>query len=304
MPDFSRSRLKQWILDGQVTLDGDVRAPRDKVTEGQTIELAVSVEPVGSDAPEAISLDVAWEDSDVIVINKPAGLVVHPGAGNPRHTLVNGLLYAYSELSTLPRAGIVHRLDKDTSGLLIVARSARAHTKLVRDLEERAIRREYLAVTAGVPVAGGTIDAPIGRHPSSRTRMAVQARGRPAVTHFRVLERYKGFSLLVIRLETGRTHQIRVHLAHERYPIVGDRDYSRPIVASGTSAAVSQAVSGIKRQALHARNVRFGHPVSGEVIDVRAALPADIRRLLSALRVDSGLNDTEEPGPWPTPASN
>lgn len=285
LPDYSRNRIKQWILGGQVLLDGAKPEPRTRVAAGQAIELdAVEEEVVAGPVAESMALTIVHEDEDILVIDKPAGLVVHPGAGNPAGTLVNGLLAHAPDLAGLPRGGLLHRLDKDTTGLLLVAKTLPAHTRLVRDLEARHISREYRAVVVGAMTAGGTVDAPVGRHPVHRTRMAVSPVGRPAVTHYRVLGRFPAHTYLAVRLETGRTHQIRVHLAHLRHPIIGDPEYAgRLIIPAGASPDLADALRGFRRQALHACRLSFTHPVSGAELDLEAPLPADFRVLLAAL---------------------
>lgn len=284
LPAYSRSRLKDWILAGRVQLDGASAAPRTPVAAGQRVTLQAVNDVRASDDPEAIELDVIYADADLAVINKPAGLVVHPGAGQPAGTLVNGLLHRWPELIALPRGGLLHRLDKETSGLLVVARSEAAHTRLVRDLQDRAITREYRAVCNGRLTAGGRIEAAVGRHPVQRTRMAVTPKGRPAVTHYRVLARFSAHSFIALRLETGRTHQIRVHMAHVGHPLVGDPQYgARPRFPVGASERCRQALMNFRRQALHASHLRFVHPVSGEVLEFHAPMPADLVHLLAAL---------------------
>jgi 23S rRNA pseudouridine1911/1915/1917 synthase len=285
-PDYSRSRLQGWIKEGRVRLDGETVLPRVKVKPGQRIELNPGQAELTGDAAEAIPLNVVYEDDDLLVINKPAGLVVHPGAGNPSGTLMNGLLHHAPELEALPRAGILHRLDKDTSGLLLIARSMAAHTRLVRELEDRLIRREYRAVCNDRLTAGETVEAPIGRHRTKRTRMAVIDSGRPATTHYRVLARFEAHSFIAVRLETGRTHQIRVHLAWRYHPLVGDPVYGgRLKLPRGASETVVEALKGFKRQALHASDLGFTHPVSGESMSFHAPLPADLLALLNTLGV-------------------
>lgn len=285
LPEYSRTRLQGWIRAGQVRVDGEIARARALLAEGQSVVLEVVLDPVIEDAPERIALDIVYEDAVLLVVNKPPGLVVHPGAGNRRGTLVNALLHHAPELSHLPRAGLVHRLDKDTSGLLVVARTTAAHAALVAALERREIHREYLALVRGEIVAGTRIEAPIGRHPSARTRMAVNTRGRPAVTHTRVVERIAGYTLLAVKLETGRTHQIRVHLSHTGTPIVGDAVYGgRQVLMAGLSPAAAEAVRAFPRQALHATRLGFVHPSSGEDMTFEAALPQDIAELLAVLR--------------------
>lgn len=283
-PDYSRARLQGWIRQGNALLDDAIVEPRTKVRSGQSVVLRPVLETIQEDVSEAMALNVVYADADVIVINKPAGLVVHPGAGNPGGTLLNGLLHYAPELDTLPRAGILHRLDKDTSGLLLVARSIGAHTRLVRALEEREIRREYRAVCNDRLTAGGTIDAPIGRHRTQRTRMAVSDAGKPAVTHYRVLQRFAAHTFIAVRLETGRTHQIRVHMTFKNHPLVGDPVYGgRLRIPAGASDTLAAALRGFKRQALHASDLGFEHPVSGEEMNFHAPLPADLLWLLQAL---------------------
>lgn len=273
-PGYSRTRLARWVREDRVTVDGRPAAPRDKLLGGES----VIVTPVPdlreyADRPEPIPLAVVHEDDTLLVIDKPPGLVVHPGAANWRGTVLNALLDRDSALAGVPRAGIVHRLDKDTSGLMVVARTLAAHVDLVRQLQARTVRREYLALAHGRIARGGRIEAPIGRHPSRRTRMAVVARGRPAVTHYEVLERYADATLLRCRLETGRTHQIRVHLAALGHPLVGDPAYGRR--ASRIPFA---------RQALHAERLALVHPATRKTMSWQADPPQDIRDLLAALR--------------------
>lgn len=287
-PDYSRSRLKAWLLDGAVLVDGGSMRPRDRVDGGEEIELRPVAEAVVQSDPEPIPLDVVYEDEALVIIDKPAGLVVHPGAGNPTGTLMNGLLHHAPELAELPRAGIVHRLDKETTGLLLVAKTLPAHTALVRALSEREISRRYHAVCQGVLTGGGSIDAPIGRHPVDRTRMSVVDIGKPALTHYKVFERYRGHSYVDVRLQTGRTHQIRVHFAHRRHPLVGDPVYGgRLAIPAGASESLTKTLRNFKRQALHAAELSFAHPISGGELKVEAPLPADFQRLLETLRADA-----------------
>jgi 23S rRNA pseudouridine1911/1915/1917 synthase len=287
--DYSRSRLQQWIKAGQVTVNGRVLRPRDPVVGGETIEVNVVLEQEVPCAPQNIPLDIIYEDSAILVINKPAGLVVHPAAGNPDGTLQNALLHHAPELVEVPRAGIVHRIDKETTGLLVVARSLEAHKFLVDELQQRKFEREYAAVANGVMTAGGTIDAPIGRHPVDRKRMAVVTTGgKPSVTHYRVVERFRAHTWIRVQLETGRTHQIRVHMAHRRYPLVGDPVYGgRLRLPPGSSAAVEQALRGFRRQALHAARLGLTHPDSGGHMEWQAPMPEDMLQLIEILRVDA-----------------
>ena len=273
-PAHSRSRLARWVRDGRVRIDGHVRAPRHKVGGGEWIELVpVEQEELLAHRGENIPLDAVHEDDSLLVLNKPAGLVVHPGSGNRRGTLLNALLHHAPALADVPRAGIVHRLDKDTSGLLVVAKTIAAQTDLVRQLQARSVKREYLAVVHGRPSRDGRVDAPIGRHPVNRTRMAITARGRPAATRFQVLERYANAALLRCRLETGRTHQIRVHLGSLGHPLVGDPTYGK------RNSSISFA-----RQALHAERLALVHPVTRETMSWQVDPPADMQGLIAALR--------------------
>jgi 23S rRNA pseudouridine1911/1915/1917 synthase len=287
-PDFSRSRLQGWIRAGRVRVDGRELRPRDKVGGGEEVVLSALLEDETRAEPEAIRLAMLHEDEEILVLDKPAGLVVHPGAGNAAGTLVNALLHHRPGLRVLPRAGLVHRLDKGTSGVLVVACTPRAHASLVRQLEERSVRREYEAVCAGVMTGGGTVNAPIGRHPVDRVRMAVREGGREAVTHYRVAARFRGHTHVLCTLETGRTHQIRVHLASIRHPIVGDPVYGgRLALPKGASPALIEALRGFRRQALHAARLELMHPGSGEPVRFEAPLPADLRDLLGILRQDA-----------------
>ena len=288
LPDYSRSRIKAWIDEGAVLVDGSAIRPRDKVFGGERVEVDASLPEETAARPQVIPLQVVYEDKHVLVLDKPAGLVVHPGAGNPDSTLQNALLAHDPQLAILPRAGIVHRLDKDTSGLLIVARTLPAHTALVRMLEERLIHREYEAVCRGVMTAGGTVDAPIERHPTDRVRMAIRQGGRESVTHYRVIRRFRAHTHVRVQLETGRTHQIRVHLAHIGYPIVGDKVYGgRLALPRGVSEETRAALREFPRQALHAARLQLEHPVKGKPIDVSSPLPADMAGLLALLAADA-----------------
>ena len=287
-PEYSRSRLAEWIKSGDARLDGAQVRPRDPVRGGEAVTLALVLEAQTTALAEDIPLDVLYEDSEVFVLDKPAGLVVHPGAGNPAGTLVNALLHRDPALAALPRAGIVHRLDKDTSGVMVVARTLPAHTALVAQLSARDVHRQYLAVVVGALVSGGTAAAAIDRHPRDRVRMAVREDGRDAVTHYRLRERFRAHTLLECRLETGRTHQIRVHMAHIKHPIVGDPVYGGSLkLPRGATDALIAALRGFRRQALHAETLEFAHPATGQPLRVSAPVPADMRQLLDALRDDS-----------------
>ncbi len=287
-PEFSRSRLAEWIKSGDALLDGSPARPRDAVKGGEVVTLQAVLETQTHAVPQDIPLDVLYEDDQVFVIDKPAGLVVHPGAGNPDGTLVNALLHRDPGLSALPRAGIVHRLDKDTSGVMVVARTLEAQTALVEQLSARQVHRQYLAVVVGALVSGGTANAAIDRHPRDRLKMAVREDGREAVTHFRLRERFRAHTALECRLETGRTHQIRVHMAHLKHPIIGDPLYGGPLkLPKGATEELAAALRGFKRQALHAETLEFAHPISGEPVRASAPVPADLKQLMDALRADT-----------------
>lgn len=287
-PEFSRSRLAEWIKSGDALLDGNAVRPREPVRGGEAVTLSVLLDAQTEAEPQDIPLVVLHEDADVFVIDKPAGLVVHPGAGNPDGTLVNGLLYRDPALAALPRAGIVHRLDKDTSGVMVVARTLQAHAALVEQLSARAVHRQYLAIVVGALVSGGTASAAIDRHPRDRLRMAVRDDGRDAVTHYRLRERFRAHTALECRLETGRTHQIRVHMAHLKHPIVGDPLYGGSLkLPRGASEGLVAALRGFRRQALHAETLEFLHPLSGEPLRCSAPVPADMVELMRLLREDS-----------------
>lgn len=271
---------------GAVQVDGRPLRAKNKVLGGEQVRVVMKLCAEGTVLPEALPLEVVYEDRALLVINKPAGLVVHPGAGNARHTLQNALLAFDPALSLVPRAGLVHRLDKDTSGLLVVARTPEAHTALVRAMAAREITREYLAICTGVMTAGGTIDKPIARHRTERTRMAVRADGRPAVTHYRVVKRFRCHTLVRVVLETGRTHQIRVHLAHVGFPIVGDPVYGgRHRIPAGSAAALAAALRGFPRQALHASRLKLAHPLTDRPLELEAALPNEMQQLMAALEM-------------------
>ena len=286
-PEFSRERLKGWIQRGELTVDGQKARPKDKVIGGERLALDTRLEEEVRWEPQAIPLSIVFEDDDVMVIDKPAGLVVHPAAGNPDGTLLNALLHHHAPLAAIPRAGIVHRLDKDTTGLMMVAKTLTAQTALVAQLQARTVSREYDAIVVGAMTAGGKVDAPIGRHPKDRQRQAVTASGKPAVTHYRVNERFRAHTHVRCRLETGRTHQIRVHLAHVRYPLVGDPVYGgRLKMPAGAGESLKTLLREFPRQALHAHKLRFEHPISGAPVECKAPLPDDMFLLLDALRED------------------
>ena len=283
-PDYSRNRLATWIKEGRLTVDGKTMKPRDKALASAHVVLEVADEPVIDWQPQTLPLDVIFEDEHILVVNKPAGMVVHPAAGHTDGTLVNALLGYAPELDTLPRGGIVHRLDKETSGIMFVARSALAHKSLVAQLSERTVSRTYCAVCTGALTGGGKIDAPIDRHPTARTKMAVVADGKPAVTHYRIAHRFKHYTQLQVNLETGRTHQIRVHMAHRKWPLIGDPVYAgRQRIPAGASEALITALRNFPRQALHAQALEFEHPATGDWMEFETEMPDDLVELLEVL---------------------
>ncbi|WP_159566774.1 23S rRNA pseudouridine(1911/1915/1917) synthase RluD [Budvicia diplopodorum] len=288
-PDYSRSRIKEWILEERVTVNGQIVAkPKEKVLGGECISINALIEEEARWLAQDIPLNIVYEDDDIIVINKPRDLVVHPGAGNPDGTVLNALLYHYPAIVDVPRAGIVHRLDKDTTGLMVVAKTVPAQTRLVESLQAREITREYEAVAMGTMTAGGTVDANIARHPTKRTHMSVYPMGKPAVTHYRIMEHFRAHTRLRLRLETGRTHQIRVHMAHITHPLLGDPLYGgRPRLPKGASDDFIQTLRGFDRQALHAIMLRLHHPITGELMEWHAPLPEDMVQLVAALRADT-----------------
>jgi 23S rRNA pseudouridine1911/1915/1917 synthase len=289
-PDYSRSRLSAWIKSGDILLDGAPAIPRQIVRGGEVVALNARSSQEVPLQPEQIALDIRYEDADLLVINKPVGLVVHPGAGQPGGTLQNALLNYDAKLTEIPRAGIVHRLDKDTSGLMVVARTLRAHTGLVAQLQAHEVHRQYEAIVMGAMIAGGSVNAPIGRHPHDRLKQAVVdgPASKPALTHYRVRERFRAHTLIECRLETGRTHQIRVHMAHAKHPLIGDAQYGGGLkLSKGASAELIEALRGFRRQALHAEKLEFAHPVGAALVSVTAERPADMETLVRALRADA-----------------
>ena len=288
-PEYSRSRLKNWILQGFVMVDGDQKKPKDLVSGSEIVLLRPTDELAVVSAPEPMDLDIHFEDAALLVVNKPAGLVVHPGAGNLRGTLMNGLLHRVPDLAELPRAGIVHRLDKDTSGLLLVGKTLQSHTTLVRMLAARQISRNYLAICNGVLTGGGVIDAPIGRHPVNRLRMSVQDRGKSAKTRYRVLERFAANTYISVELESGRTHQIRVHFAYRHHSLIGDPVYGgRMRVPSVYDDAIRDTLRNFRRQALHASRLEFSHPLTFDRVEFEVPPPSDFLTLLEVLRRHTG----------------
>jgi 23S rRNA pseudouridine1911/1915/1917 synthase len=284
-PDYSRARLQLWIKSGELTVDGAVKKTRDKMMTGQQLKLQAEVEDQQRWQPENIAMEVIYEDEALLVINKPAGLVVHPAAGHASGTLLNALLAHDPDLGSVPRAGIVHRLDKDTSGLMVVAKTLAAQNHLVNQLQERSVSREYEAVVFGTLTGGGTVRTDIGRHPQSRKKMAVVATGgKEAITHYRLLKRFANHCHVRCMLETGRTHQIRVHMAHIKHPLVGDPQYAgRPRIPKGASEELIDGLRGFKRQALHARRLSLIHPSTEEEISWEVPLTEDMVDLLALL---------------------
>jgi 23S rRNA pseudouridine1911/1915/1917 synthase len=288
-PDYSRARLQSWIKSGELTVDGAPRQAKDKLPSGAHLALHAELQPVNDSwRAQPIALDIVHEDDDLLIINKPAGLVVHPAAGHAEGTLLNALLHHCPTLDTVPRAGIVHRLDKDTTGLMAVAKNLTAQANLVAQLQARTVHREYEAVAIGVMTGGGTVDAPLGRHPRDRKRQAVLSNGgKLAVTHYRVMRRFRAHTHIVCLLETGRTHQIRVHMAHIHHPLLGDPVYGgRFRIPAGMDPALVTLLREFPRQALHARRLELEHPRSGEHLQWQAPLPADMQELLARLAAD------------------
>ena len=287
-PDYSRSQLSAWLKEGVITLNQQLSKPKEKVFGGEEVEMSIDFSALEQDKeaplPEAISLNIVYEDDDLLVINKPAGLVVHPGAGNREHTLVNALIYHEPSLQHLPRAGIVHRLDKDTTGLLVVAKTLKAHTHLIRQMQAREVQRNYLTLVQGHLISGGEIDTFYGRHPRNRLKMAVCTQGRQAITLYSIRKQYQEFTLLDVQLLTGRTHQIRVHMAHINHPVVGDPLYGgRMRFPSQATEELRELFKQFQRQALHAYQLSFAHPESEETLTFEAPLPDDFQSLLDIL---------------------
>lgn len=291
-PEYSRSKLKTWIQDGNVAVNGEViTVPRHKMQMDELVTVQAEMDVQVTSEAQDIALNIVYEDEHILVINKPADLVVHPGAGNPSGTVLNALLNHCPEIDKVPRAGIVHRLDKDTTGLMVVAKTIPAQTHLVDQLQRREMSREYEAVALGTMVAGGIVDAPIGRHATKRTHMAVREMGKTAVTHFRVIEKFRAYTHLRLKLETGRTHQIRVHMAHIKHPLLGDQVYGgRPRLPKGASEEFIAALRGFQRQALHAAQLSLFHPETEEWMTWKAPLPQDMQDLLKAVKKDTADN--------------
>ncbi|SER12421.1 ribosomal large subunit pseudouridine synthase D [Amphritea atlantica] len=294
-PDYSRSRLQGWIKDGQLTVDGEVKRPRDKLLGGELLVIAAELDVIDQYKAVEMPLNIIFEDDDIIIINKPAGLVVHPAAGHWEDTLLNGLLHYYPAIAQVPRAGIVHRLDMDTTGLMVVAKTIQAQTELVSQLQDRSMGREYEAVVGGVMTGGGTVEEPLGRHSRNRQKMAVVGMGKEAITHYRVLKRFRAHTHIRLKLETGRTHQIRVHMSYINYPLVGDQLYGgRFRLPKGVSPQLLEKLKGFNRQALHAKRLELFHPVSGELMAWEVDLPDDLQSLLNSLKRDAAQQESEE----------
>lgn len=285
-PEHSRSRIQSWIKAGEVEVNNSKYKQRNVVNSGDIIKINTTLKSIDKHQAEHIGLDVIHEDKAIIILNKPAGLVVHPGAGNQKHTLVNALLHFDEKLDVLPRAGIIHRLDKDTTGIMIIARTIESYTYLVNELQKRKIKRNYKAIICGQLVAGGVIENKIGRHPVHRTKMAVTDKGKLATTHYRIIKKFQHYTYLDIQLGTGRTHQIRVHMNNEKHPIIGDPLYGKnTFIKKGINASLREFIKNFKRQALHAYNIEFTHPVSKKIISLSAELPDDMNNLIKILEM-------------------
>jgi 23S rRNA pseudouridine1911/1915/1917 synthase len=293
-PDYSRSRLQGWIKEGELTVDGKVLRTRDKLAGGEKIVVDAQIAVIEEHKGEDIPLDIVFEDEHIIVLNKPSGLVVHPASGHAEGTLLNALLHHAPEVAQVPRAGIVHRLDRETTGLMVVAKTIQAQTDLVEQLQDRSMGREYEAVVQGVMIGGGTVDEPMGRHSKNRLKMAVVGLGKEAITHYRVLKKFRSHTHIRLKLETGRTHQIRVHMSHIKYPLVGDPLYGgRFRLPKNCSERMVQTLKGFRRQALHAKKLELWHPYTGEHCSWEIDLPDDLQRLLTVLDKDATKYDYE-----------
>ena len=285
-PEHSRSRIQSWIKAGEVEVNNSKYKQRNVVNSGDIIKINTTLKSIDKHQAEHIDLDVIHEDKAIIILNKPAGLVVHPGAGNQKHTLVNALLHFDEKLDVLPRAGIIHRLDKDTTGIMIIARTIESYTYLVNELQKRNIKRNYKAIICGQLVAAGVIENKIGRHPVHRTKMAVTDKGKLATTHYRIIKKFQHYTYLDIQLGTGRTHQIRVHMNNEKHPIIGDPLYGKnTFIKKGIDASLREFIKNFKRQALHAYNLEFTHPISKKIISLKAELPDDMNNLIKILEM-------------------
>ena len=284
-PQYSRTHIKRWIEKGWLTLDGNTVRPSTKVKGNEIVKIKAEKEELTKDSPEKIPLDIIFEDKDLIILDKPSNLVVHPGAGNKTGTLVNGLLGYNEDLVSLPRAGIVHRLDKNTSGLLITAKNEITYLDLVKQIQQRSVIKKYLALVVGEPISGGRINTNIGRHPKFRTKQAVVEKGKEAITSYKIVKKYKGYSLLKVSILTGRTHQIRVHFSHMGYPIVGDKTYGgKSKYPKGISALLREKIDQFPRQALHASELEFIHPRTKQKVNFKISLPKDILELITFLK--------------------
>ncbi|WP_417227662.1 23S rRNA pseudouridine(1911/1915/1917) synthase RluD [Amphritea sp.] len=293
-PDYSRSRLQGWIKDGFLTVDGQVKRPRDKLFGGEQLEVDAELDVIDQYKAVEMPLDIVYEDDDIMIINKPANLVVHPAAGHWEDTLLNGLLHYCPDIAQVPRAGIVHRLDMDTTGLMVVAKTIQAQTELVSQLQDRSMGREYEAVVAGVMTGGGTVNEPLGRHSRNRQKMAVVGLGKEAVTHYRVLTKFRAHTHIRLKLETGRTHQIRVHMSYINYPLVGDQLYGgRFRLPKGVTPQLLNKLKEFQRQALHAKRLELFHPATGELMSWEVDLPEDMQRLLNRLKKDAANHETD-----------
>ncbi|MDO6563623.1 23S rRNA pseudouridine(1911/1915/1917) synthase RluD [Amphritea sp. 1_MG-2023] len=293
-PEYSRSRLQGWIKEGALTVDGQIKRPRDKLFGGEQLAIDAELDVIDQYKAVEMPLDIVYEDDDIMIINKPANLVVHPAAGHWEDTLLNGLLHYCPEIAQVPRAGIVHRLDMDTTGLMVVAKTIQAQTELVSQLQDRSMGREYEAVVAGVMTGGGTVDEPLGRHSRNRQKMAVVGLGKEAVTHYRVLTKFRAHTHIRLKLETGRTHQIRVHMSHINYPLVGDQLYGgRFRLPKGVTPQLLSKLKGFQRQALHAKRLELFHPATGELMSWEVDLPEDMQRLLNSLKKDAEYHEID-----------
>ena len=293
-PDYSRSRLQGWIKEGALTVDGAAKRPRDKLLGGEEVVINAELEVIDQYKAVEMDLNIVYEDDDILVINKPAGLVVHPAAGHWDDTLLNGLLHYCPDIAQVPRAGIVHRLDMDTTGLMVVAKTIQAQTELVEQLQERTMGREYEAVVNGVMTGGGTVDEPMGRHSRNRQKMAVVGLGKEAVTHYRVLNKFRAHTHIRLKLETGRTHQIRVHMSYINYPLVGDQLYGgRFRLPKGISPNLQGRLKDFQRQALHAKRLEIWHPATGEPMAWEVDLPDDMQRLIDGLSADAEYHEID-----------
>lgn len=295
LPDYSRTQVQEWIKNNEIQLDGLLPKSKTIVIGGETVIIDASLKPQPTWEAQAIALDIIYEDDALLIINKPVGMVVHPGTGNPKHTLLNALLHHAPSLQNCPRAGIIHRLDKNTSGLLVVAKTLAAHASLTAQLKARTISRIYQSVVNGILTSGGTVNAAIGRHPLQRKRMAVIDNGKTAITHYRVMERYRAHTRIKVQLETGRTHQIRVHMAHIHHAILGDPVYGgRLQLPKGATPELIDQLRTFKYQALHASELGFIHPVTQQNMSWRAPLPAEIQALIDCLRNDAKLDEKSD----------